>query len=414
MVSPAESDPGRRVASTRVRDHDGKLRRVTATAGSAAAATAPLKERILERPASASSGLLDSTSPFTALANLWLADLEGRKVADGTRDRFQDTLRLHVLPFFENFALNEITTSRVEWFLKGEMAASYARARSARTLLNLLFDYAMRHDVMGRNPVAGTSALSKPKGKPQALTLGQVAAIREAAATWRTEPGLPGPKPDGNVRDLIELLLTTGMRPGEGLAVMPCDVTDGPLGMVIEVTGTVVQCKRMGAYRQSHPKTDASRRFIPVAEFAAEVVRRRMAGASGDPERTIFANRKGGVLSPPNVCRTFREFLELAALGDSGISLRWYRRTTATVVARAMVADAAAGFLGHTSTAVTEGYYIEPDRSVDRAPAGHLQRTLRAVRPDQTLLAAATSEEEVDMLDEIDPVIDEDKEDSAA
>ena len=61
--------------------------------------------------------------------------------------------------------------------------------------------------------------------------------------------------------------------------------------------------------------------------------------------RTIFASRSGGPLSPYNVRRTFREFLALAGLAGSGISLRWYRRTGATVIARGIGADAAAAYL---------------------------------------------------------------------
>ena len=45
---------------------------------------------------------------------------------------------------------------------------------------------------------------ARSKSQPKALTLEQIAAIRAAAANWRSEPGLPGPKPDGQVRDIIE------------------------------------------------------------------------------------------------------------------------------------------------------------------------------------------------------------------
>ena len=148
--------------------------------------------------------------------------------------------------------------------------------------------------------------------------------------------------------------------------------------MVVAVTGTVVQRKGQGAVRQERPKSDASIRWIPVPEFAAVVLRRRLRRGSVK-RRTIFASRNGGPLSPYNVRRTFRDFLVEAGLGDSGISLRWYRRTGATVIARGMGSDAAAAFLGHSSTAITEGHYIERDRTVDRTPAAHLERTLRPV-----------------------------------
>lgn len=73
-------------------------------------------------------------------------------------------------------------------------------------------------DPIARNPVEGTSQLCRARAIPQALTLDQITAIREAAAKWRSEPGLPEPKPDGPVRDIIEVLLGTAMRPGEVLA----------------------------------------------------------------------------------------------------------------------------------------------------------------------------------------------------
>jgi integrase len=288
-------------------------------------------------------------------------------------------------------------------FLKREAAVSYSRAKHSRTLLNQLFGFALRHDAIGRNPVEGTSPLRKPKGAPQALTLEQIAAIRLAAATWRTGPDIKGPKPDGNVRDAIEVLLGTGMRPGEALALRPMDIYDGKKGMVAHVQGTVVYRQGRGTFRQPHPKTGASVRQIPIPEFAAAVIRRQLRKMGPEQrEWTIFHNRQGRPLSQHNFRRTFRAFLELAGLKDSGITPRWYRRTGATVIARGLGVGVAATHLGHTSTAVTEGHYIEPDRSIDFGPADVLERTLRAIDPDGTLLAGPVSEDEDAELDAID------------
>lgn len=387
-------------AETRIRDADGRLRRVSVTSTSAAAARRRLKEKLQDRPDFGSALMLSSRSSFTDLASVWLRDLDLQPLAEGTKEIYRDQLRLHVLPAFEHYALAEITTGRVEWFLKTQASASSSRARQSRTLLNLLFAFALRHDAVSRNPVAGTSPLRRAKSTPTALTLEQIAAIREAAANWRTQPGLPGPKSDGQVRDIIEVLLGTAMRTGEVLALRPCDIDDGANGMVVAVTGTVVQRKGKGAVRQSRPKSEASIRWIPVPEFAAEVLRRRAVGV--DETRTIFANRSGGPLSPYNVRRTFRDFLADAGLVESGISLRWYRRTGATVVARGLGSDAAAAYLGHTSASITENHYIERDRTVDRTPADHLERTLRAVAPDGSLLAAATAAGESALLAAVD------------
>ena len=123
-------------------------------------------------------------------------------------------------------------------------------------------------------------------------------------------------------------------------------------------------------------------------------------------EWTIFHNRVGGPVSQHNFRRTFRELLVLADLVDSGITPRWYRRTGATVIARGV--GAAATHLGHTSTAITEAHYIEPDRTIDFAPALVLDRTLRPGSNDGSLPAQPITDEEATVLEELDTSDDHD------
>lgn len=69
---------------------------------------------------------------------------------------------------------------------------------------------------------------------------------------------------------------------------------------------------------------------------------------------------------------------------------------------RGIGTDAAAAFLGHTSTVITEGHYIEPDRFVDPTPAVHLERTLRPTEPDSSLLANRPADREDELLAAVD------------
>lgn len=240
-------------------------------------------------------------------------------------------------------------------------------------------------------------------------------AIHLAAKRWRTGRDIKGPKPDGKVRDIFEILLGTSLRIGELLGLRPIDVVATRKGMIVHVRGTVVMRKGKGVFRRSNTKTRTSERRIPVAPFAARVLQERLAEMEpADAERTIFATRKGTPLSPYNVRRTFREFLELAGLKDAGITLRWTRRTGATVLARGMSVGAAATHLGHASSAITEGYYIEPDEKVDLTPAEILDRTLRPEGADGSLLSLPGSELEEDQLDEIDDFDDDDDADAQA
>lgn len=62
------------------------------------------------------------------------------------------------------------------------------------------------------------------------------------------------------------------------------------------------------------------------------------------------------------------------------------------MIARAANIEAAAAFLGHGSTAITEDHDTEPDRTIDLTPAGHLERALRPVRPSTGLSGLNTTE----------------------
>lgn len=73
-----------------------------------------------------------------------------------------------------------------------------------------------------------------------------------------------------------------------------------------------------------------------------------------------------------------------------------------------MGSDAAAAFLGHSSSAITEGHYIERDRSIDPAPAAHLERTLRPAEPDGALLAQPAAIGEADLFAAVDREGEED------
>ncbi len=363
------------VARTRYRDRDGKLRAVTASGPSPVAARSELTQRLLDRRGYGSGSLLHSSSRFTELAALWLDDLKTQDLAEGTKTNYRDILRFHVLPAFENFLLREITTSRVEWFLRTESNVSYSRAMHGRQLLNLLFKFAMRGDAMSVNPVDATSRLRKLTRIPEPLSAGQIAAIRAAMATWTAEYGSTGATPESQVRDIVELLIGTGLRIGEALGLRYCDLDDAPGGMILQVRGTVVESNGP-PYRQDHPKTEHSVRAIVVPDFVAEVLRPRLATLH-QPEWTVFAAVTGRPLGPAAIRRAFRGILKRAGLEDTEISLRSFRRTVAFVLTQNLGADAAASYLGHSSATIVKEHYVGPNRVINLALVRPIEKVLR-------------------------------------
>lgn len=362
-------------ARVRVRDFDGRLRRVEARGPTRKAAEHRLKEKLARRADYATgTGELTPDTSFGRLVDLWLEDLdlEG-KLAPSTRALYEHNMRHLVMPAFEHYTLREISVAKVDRFIKAlATTRSYSMAKQARTVLSLVLGLAVRYDALRENPVRNTARLRKPPTRAMALTLDQVNAIRAAVRGWRREPGMPGPPPDGQLEQIIEVMLGTSARIGEVLAIRKCDVDLTASPATVRLSGTIVSPTGKPTHRQPHPKTAKSARTVAVPSFTAEVLRQRLAEiADEDPEHLIFFSRNHTPLTTNNVRRRLRAILDEA--GISGVTPHSFRRTVATVIDRAGGADLAAEMLGHTSSQITKEHYIEPDEKVNPVTAEILE-----------------------------------------
>lgn len=382
-ISFIKASGGQFRARTRYRDDDGKVRRVSATGATKREAERNLKKMLAERTSYRSTGELSPDSSFTTLMDVWLADLDlEAKLAESTRALYERNMRQLVLPAFEGYALREITVSKVDRFLKGLAAnKSYSMAKQARTVLSLALGLAVRYDAIPKNPVRETARLRKPASQATALTAAQVEAIRAAVRSWRRGPGISGPPPDGQLEQIIEVMLGTSARIGEVLAIRKCDVDVTSAPATVRISGTIVSPAGKPTQRQPHPKTQKSTRTVSVPTFTAEVLRARLAKIGPeDPEHLIFFTRNKTPLTTNNVRRRLRAVMEEA--GIEGVTPHSFRRTVATVIDRAGGADLAAEMLGHSSTKITKEHYIEPDEAVSPVTAEILEALAPKGRPD--------------------------------
>lgn len=372
-------------ARTRYRDDDGQLRRVSASGANRKAAERALKAVLARRGSHVATGELTGDSSFAKLVELWLEDLdlEG-KLAPSTRALYERNMRQLVMPAFEHFTLREISVRKVDQFIKSLAAnKSYSMAKQARTVLSLAFGLAVRYDAIAKNPVRDAVRLRKPPSTAMALTAAEVEVIRQAVREWRRGSGLSGPKPDGQLEAIIEVMLGTSARIGEVLAIRRCDVDVTVSPATVRICGTIVSPAKKPTHRQAHPKTAKSTRTVSVPSFTAEVLRKRLVMiANEDPEHLIFFSRNGTPLTTNNVRRRLRAVLTEA--GISGVTPHSFRRTVATVIDRAGGADLAAEMLGHTSSQITKLHYIEPDEKVSPLTAEILESLAPRERDDET------------------------------
>ena len=374
-ITTRRGPSGRVEARTRYRDWDGIARLVQASAETSAAATRALKAKCAERNLLApTTGTLAPDSPFPDLVEYWLEDidLEGR-LATATRQLYERDMRTLVLPAFAGLTLREIGVARCDQFLKQLAKQSYAKAKHARVVLRLALALAVRHEVLPRNPVDHVARLHRPARTPDALTAAEVNAIRAAIAYWEAGRSPSGPRPDGQLGAIVEVMLGTSARIGEVLAIRrrDIDITGAPPS--IRIAATIVSHRGKPTARQDHPKTAKSRRTVAIPSFAAEAVRRRLVRLE-DPslDALLFCSREGTPLTTNNVRRQLRHVMDLA--GITGVTPHLFRRTVATAISAQAGVDLAAELLGHTDPKITIQHYIRRNEMVNPATAEMLER----------------------------------------
>lgn len=354
---------GRYRALTRFRDHDGKTRRVTATGSSKATAERALREALARRSAPAGE-LITAETRLNDLANLWITGLEAEeRIEQTTINEYRRVLDNLVLPSVGGLKLREATTGRLDRLLLRLRDQSVNRQRKAKVVLGAMLDVAVRHDAIPTNPARGTTRVHRPKQETRALRVEDLVAIRAAVRQWVTTDR-PGPRATSDMADIIDLMLATGCRIGEILALRWRDLDlDGDLP-VLTVSGTIKTETGKGTYRKPTPKTDASRRTVVLPRFAAELLRVRREFATTNENDAVFATRNGTWHQVVNVERRWRQIRK--DTGYEWVTPHTFRKTVATLISEAATSELASRQLGHSSSQVTRDHYIaRPPVSAD-------------------------------------------------
>lgn len=354
---------GRYRALTRFRDTDGNTRRVTATGPSKAAAERALRDALSTRTAPAGE-LLTSATRLVDLADMWITGLEAEgRIEQTTINEYRRVLDNLVLPSVGGLKLREATTGRLDRLLLRLRDQSVNRQRKAKVVLGAMLDLAVRHDAIPTNPVRGTTRVHRSKQETKAVRIEDVIEIRAAVRRW-VNADRPGPRATGDMADIIDLMLATGCRIGEILALRWSDLDlDGGLP-ALTVSGTIKTETGKGTYRKTTPKTDASRRTVVLPRFAAELLRVRREFASLNENDAVFATRNGTWHQVVNIERRWRRIRK--DTGYEWVTPHTFRKTVATLISEAATSELASRQLGHSSSQVTRDHYIaKPPVSAD-------------------------------------------------
>ncbi|WP_299489915.1 tyrosine-type recombinase/integrase [uncultured Gordonia sp.] len=365
-ISRAEQADGTWLARCRYRDADGKTRQVKAFGATGAKAETRLRDALLARQRRHDGDAkLTADSTIAQLLDAWMTvnvrqgvGRGGKPRSTATVDSYQGIVDHIVKPGLGGVLLREADTQKIDRFLLALPAVS--SQRSARTVLTQAFRLAVVYRCLPVNPVVEAHRPPPSLSKPRALTPADVQTLRQRVREWQDAQKL-GPKRAHDLVEIVDVMLGTGARIGEVLALRWVDIAglddDGPV--TVTMCGTVKSETGRGCHRQPWTKTDAGHRTVTIPAWTADSLRRQRDRGIPSAEGLVFCTRTGGPRWTSNVRTQWR-----AVRGEDyeWVKPHTLRKTAGTMVAHAMGVEAAAAMLGHSSTAITERHYIERAR----------------------------------------------------
>jgi integrase len=334
-------------ARTLYRDYDGVIRRVERHGQTKGAAERALRLALRDRVYVGAEAEITPDTKIAGLAEAWFSEISAQDRSPGTLRAYRDRLDRQIIPALGNLRVRELTTGIIDRHLRAiRDKHGAALAKLCRTVLSGMAGLATRHDALEHNPVrdAGRISAGKPKRVPRALSVAETRVLRACLSNddKAREHDLP---------DLVDMLLATGLRVGEALAVT-WDAVDLSAGTV-EVRGTVIRVKGQGLMIKPAPKTRAGFRTLMLPSWAVEMLRLR---PLGKPDQTVFCSAVGALRDRDNALGDLREALNAA--GFDWVTSHTFRRTVATLMDQSgLSARAAADQLGHSHPSLTQDVY---------------------------------------------------------
>lgn len=348
-IRRTELSPGQWLAEARFRDRDGETRRVKAVGTTGARAEAALRDKLKTRKEQGFTAELTSESRVSALLERWLVEVDGSGRVQQTKTYYHRAVEQVVSPGVGKLRIRELNAQRVDGFLR-ELPA---RVRDARTVLRQACSMAVRFGLMEYNPVHDTYVPPKRRGKPKALTPDDIEVLLGRITTWQQAQSY-GPKRGYDLQEQFTLLLATGTRIGELLALRWEDVENLDDDLTAPAKVTVAGTLISGGARQEWTKTASGYRTITLPEFGRQALLRQRDRQL--PFELVFPNRLGKPRSVSNVRTHWRH---IRGEDYAWVTPHTFRRTVATMVERTYGADHAAKQLGHSDPDVTRKHYIE-------------------------------------------------------
>ena len=317
----------------------------------------------------------------------WLEIFKFPSVEQTTYDRCECTAKNQVYPILGDKVVGDIVAGDIKNLLNHLMnkGLSFSTVKKAYVLLNEYFRTLYLEEMINKNPMDNVEMIKKAnflsaQGKeflPECETVtildpDEVKRFKEEAYSKYSN----GESKHRQASAYI-LMLNTGVRPGEMIAVMNRDINIEKKEMKIKNAVKEIY-KREGTKatggkttKVGKTKTKTSKRTVPLNNAAIEAIKELRAEYYFGEDTPLICDENGGYTKPDNFRKRYYRILKSAGIETKG--LHSLRHTFATNLVngvkqpdgtiKALSPKQVADILGHTTSQITEMYYVKKDTS---------------------------------------------------
>ena len=351
------------------RDRDGAAKRRTVYGKTQTEVRAKLKEA--RQRLDAGAPVNDATMTLASWLEEWIGKaLEASDRKRATKDLYAGMARSHLVPLLGGTTLDRLRPSDVEALIvrKREAGLSPSTIRTIYTVLRTALDVAVRDGLVHRNVAM---AVKRPAVERTDATYLSVEQAQQLLGALR----------DDRLESLYRLMLATGLRRGEALALHWRDVDlDAGLARVRWTLSRTSKGLEIG-----EPKTERSRRTLPLPRSAVatldahrirQTTERQAAGPAWTDSGLVFTTEVGTPLEPRNVLRRFDALARRAGL--EGVHLHTLRHSAASfLLAAGTHTKVVQEHLGHSSYAITADIYSHVAPAQAREAADRMDEAIQ-------------------------------------
>lgn len=298
-----------------------------------------------------------------------------RDIRVSTRVKYDQLMRVHIIPALGRLTLKKVTPQIVHDFLNDMLdgGLSTNSVKMLQGLLHQVLEEALNLDLVVRNVC--------DRVKPPKVVSRQSIALNEEQLLrlLRTAEG-------ERLEKFVMLAMATGMRRGELLALKWDD---------LDLENRVLRVRRTGDYVYGHgyvengPKTESGIREILLPIFIVEMLlnhqedqrqAREKYGSSWIEMGYVFTGIKGGRLNSRYALRMYDRLLQKAGLPH--IRIHDLRHSYSTLMAAMKVhGKVVQEILGHSDYRLTMNVYTQVDLAMQEEPAWLLDEFFEKTKP---------------------------------